>query len=448
MKKYFYIFAFTLFFTFISNSYPQWSDTWFKGTFPIVKCNGNSVFIITTIGGGIYKSSNEGLTWKQINRKPINYNYWNPNLSNFRSSLYVIDSIILLPCNGGALISTDQGNNWRIMNNGIASNNTCLVSAGIGNYLFIGGLQVMYRSSNLGEQWDSVSNGFPPTYSINSLFAKNNDLYAGLTTGIYRTTNFGLNWISIGPNAGIDNIYTDSLYIFASAGNLYRTSNYGANWITLSNGLNGENILPVHKFGPYLFCGNKYINDSGGVYRSTDFGINWVRKINGFFPYKKNCNSFGNTNNKLFASINTTFPGYIDYNNIYSSSNYGDSWQITDSTIQNINITSLVSKDDSVYASTLGFGVYKRDYVNYLFAPINRDNLNFNVRTLLSNGNTVFAGCDSGKIFKTTNNGDNWSSINNGLPNKNVWALCKNSSYYFAGTDGNGVYRTDRKSVV
>jgi photosystem II stability/assembly factor-like uncharacterized protein len=454
MKKYFYIFAFVLFFTLSNNSFSQWSDAWFKGTYPIVKCFGNTVYILYTIGGGLFKSTDEGLTWKQINRKPINYAYWHPGGGLHNSSFYVSDSIMMLPCLVGPLISTDNGDNWKVMNNGIINNSQCLVSSGIGNYLLIGGNQVMYRSSNFGGNWDSVSNGLPSVYDVRSFYKYGNNLYAGVNTltelpnGIYRTTNYGVNWLYIGPSneptGFYDNVYADSIFIYTGVGSFYRTSNIGLNWIVLSNGLNGETIQSVHKFGSYLFCGNRYINDSGGTYRSTNNGINWIRKINGFYPYNKNCNSFGNTNNKLFASITTAFPSpYSQKSNIFSSSNYGDSWKITDSLIQHINITSFASNVDSIFVSTLGFGVYGKQFgVDVIFAPINRDNINSNSRTLLTNGNILYAGCDSGKIFKTTNKGDNWSSVNNGMPNKNVWALIKNSSYYFAGTDGGGIYRT------
>src|SRR5690606_30813974 len=99
--------------------------------------------------------------------------------------------------------------------------------------------------------------------------------------------------------------------------------------------------------------------------------------------------------NALSMSGNNIFAGTL--NNVYHTSNYGNTWKQT--------------------------GLkYKRIY------------------SLATKGNIIIAGTNDSGVYLSTNNGNNWTQTD--LNNKTIYSLTFYGNIIFSGTEYDGVYKS------
>jgi len=251
----------------------------------------------------LIKSSNSGASWAQVT--PVsgfpttNFNHTaayqnNLYLTNFSNSTSTYKG-------KGFFVSTDQGLNWVLKNNGLGNDTTLadmrVMSNGnifvVCNYIS-GSTDVykMYRSTDSGNNWTFIMtlNG-----GIGSLVEKSDGTYfLANTSGIFKSTSSGASWTLLPQSDPINTIFNGSIVI-ASNDSLYmNSSNTG-----FIRSLDGINWTVVQRTGwPGTQSGNSLIiapNDSMfatlstgptsnyGVYMSPDLGKTWT-KINTGLP--------------------------------------------------------------------------------------------------------------------------------------------------------------------
>ncbi|MCX6165943.1 MAG: T9SS type A sorting domain-containing protein [Ignavibacteriae bacterium] len=215
----------------------------------------------------IYKSTNNGINW--IN---INDGFTNELVLCFTSK----DSYLFAGTEGyGLHRSTNGGINWvfcGLTDKSVFSLTTC------GSYLFAVTVNEsgIYRSTNNGGNWSLASNGLTNNV-VMRLVTKENYIFAGTFNGVYRSTNFGDNWIAVNSSMQNYSIYalavSDS-YVYAGVnyapGGLYMSSNNGDNWISITNNLTNTNIRSI-----LVDCNKLYVGTYGGVFVTTNNGANW-----------------------------------------------------------------------------------------------------------------------------------------------------------------------------
>ena len=153
---------------------------------------------------GVYRSTNNGISFKEINSGLTNKNVL---------SLFQLNGILFVGTDGGGVyVSTDKGDNWRQSNSGLSSLwITCLASTATGTLFagsnFDGGV---FRSTNNGNTWTSIG---PSNESITCLTVNsNNKIFAGTdTSGIFFSTDDGETWKQI--NSGLTNLHMETLSI-------------------------------------------------------------------------------------------------------------------------------------------------------------------------------------------------------------------------------------------
>jgi hypothetical protein len=146
-------------------------------------------------------------------------------------------------------------------------------------------------------------------------------------------------------------------YIASGYGSLFISSNYGSTWIK-KNSISGYNAnsIDMSLSGRYMIA----VYDNDNVYISSDFGITWnyvfstatyincLVKMSGTGQY---CLLSLN----YFDDVNTVYHSYI-----YSSSDYGESWELKRSIVDYFQYNLTMSSD-----SFTSF-IYCWDFVNYL----------------------------------------------------------------------------------
>jgi photosystem II stability/assembly factor-like uncharacterized protein len=233
--------------------------------------------------GGIYRSTNDGISWVAIDS----------GLSNSKVCAFaIIDSSIFAGTyDGGAFLSTNNGSNWIAINTGLTSNhiNTFAVS---GANLFAGTESGVFLSTNNGTNWNERNTGLTNP-DIQVLVATDTNLFVGTYSGgIFLSTNNGISWTAV--NNGLPtNSYIYSLValsnvtggknLFAGTGvwgsgshgaptvyakGIYHSTNNGANWIAV------DSFMTAYSF---VVSGNNIFTGTGsGVFFSTNNGTSWI----------------------------------------------------------------------------------------------------------------------------------------------------------------------------
>jgi photosystem II stability/assembly factor-like uncharacterized protein len=218
---------------------------------------------------GIQRSDDNGDTWLQVN-----------NGLPFGATVYTLAqrNVFMLAGadTGGVYRSSDGGLNWKqtSLDSGwvysiITKSNTGDVFAGT-----FGG-NVFYSSNN-GEDWAQVDSSLlvmTEKRSVRTLLFYGNYVFAGtLGAGIYRTKDTGRVWESV--NAGISSLdirtlaaFNGTLYAGSRSGDftlggVYISTDTGATWKRISSGLDVPNVRA------FAFVGNRPFaaTDGGGVY--------------------------------------------------------------------------------------------------------------------------------------------------------------------------------------
>jgi photosystem II stability/assembly factor-like uncharacterized protein len=234
---------------------------------------------------GLYRSSDNGLTWAPLTLKP----------TNFGTRAIAIDSSgwIFLGGDFGVSRSTDNGVNWTRKNVGfedtLFSHVTSLVVNHNG-YIFAAVEQWgLYRSTNRGDSWQPCAKSFQSltvTCLVNDSWG---NLYVGTQSvfrygGFFVSNNNGDSWTgpmfwgktvtsAVVNSAGIVLVATQIPWM------LYRWTNLGLTWDTLST--NAQICLLGVNSSDHLFgIAPRNPPDIGrytsGVLKSTDKGSSWV----------------------------------------------------------------------------------------------------------------------------------------------------------------------------
>ena len=176
---------------------------------------------------------------------------------------------------GGAFLSTDGGNSWAEMNNGLTNKyiNSFAVS---GTNLFAGTNGGVFLSNDNGSSWTEVNNGLTNT-NINSFAVSGTNLFAGTEWGgVFLSTNNGSSWTTV--NSVLNGTWVVSFAVsgtnlFAGTNwGVYLSTNNGNSWTAVNNGLTHTDVLSLAAIGTNLYAGTV----GGGVFINTAIltGIN------------------------------------------------------------------------------------------------------------------------------------------------------------------------------
>ena len=227
----------------------------------------------------IYKSTDGGTSWTQINRELSNTIVYCLAFDAADTALAYAGTSTL-----GVLKSTNGGLSWQEANSGLTSflvravavnPDTSDVYAGTASGLFI--------SSDAGETWTEKS----PNHEVYHIgvdpFAPEN-IYIGTNNGIFLSTDDGTAWSSLNTNLTNPYIYsivfdpleTGLLYVGTNGDGIFKTTSGGESWSPVNTGLNAQHLgilsLAVDPAAPSgLYAGTR----GGGMYQTSNGGETW-----------------------------------------------------------------------------------------------------------------------------------------------------------------------------
>lgn len=337
---------------------------------------------------GLYKSTNEGVNWTQINNGVVNKDILSVNGS---------DSLIISSSFGGINITYNKGIFWDNLSQGL-TNSSVISLLSVGNNLFAGTYgSGIFKSVNNGETWTKLNH---PNLYVGDLIYGHNRIYA-IVSEYYS-----------GP-------YPAKVYWSLDLGETWNYSNYT------------ESFTCLIATGEFLLAGSQF-----GLYRSTNYGQSWTQITNGI-PNNIVVTSMSSKDSVILFTNGT--------NGVYRSSDYGSSWQF-------VSISGLSSArkvefiDDRVYvgSSQVNF-LFESQNDGLIWSQVQIPLFNSDVTALYGYENYKFVGLSNNGVLISSNFGANWQNSNDFLVNK-ILSFENHNLTLYTGTNGAGIYKLN--SVV
>jgi photosystem II stability/assembly factor-like uncharacterized protein len=369
--------------------------------------NSKGIFL-QTMDNTMYRSGDNGLTWKDITTTQLK-----PFLT-----IVELGSVLYAQHNEGILRSTDNGDNWTEVFEGITNGQVATLAAS-DSILLVGTVSDgLYRSSDKGNTWQQVTPGllmrtYPQIYCISAIGA---NLYAGTQANGY----------DIG-------------------GSLYKSTDNGEIWNVAHKGLYSNGYVScMAERDTLLFAGMVLYSTGpaiGAIFSSSNVGKSWDEISKGIDLQNTRIASVGGLavkDNSLYAGLHTFTRG------VYRTDNDGYSWnKKSKGLIDNPNyiyIKCLAVSGTSIFAGTDN-GIYRSTDNGENWEQTNTGLSDTNILCLTVSGSAVFAGTSRGGIFRSTDNGDSWIPKNTTLIVTPVNALAVRGTTIFAATQGEGIFR-------
>ena len=330
-------------FSYVGGSY--WSQSMHVDFHYMTFAPSNSAYRYVGCDGGIYRSTNNGSSWVNLNSLPTLQYYRissHPTNQNFLIG-GAQDNGLYRTTNGGSgtwgLVSTGDGmesffdhTNPNIVyastqNGGLVKSTS---GGGYGSFISIKpstgserwawtapffmhptNNQIIYtattrpyKSTNGGSTWSALTTGAITSSAINTMAQSpvnpNNMILAGseysTNPPVYVSSDGGTNWTNVTANIGGSARYISRVVFhplqgstifvvrsgFGAGNKIYRSTNLGATWQNISGDL--PNVPHNDLFIDPLIPNHIYTANDLGVYRTSNDGVTWIRQGNNF-PY-------------------------------------------------------------------------------------------------------------------------------------------------------------------
>ncbi|MCU0286500.1 MAG: hypothetical protein MUF15_08870, partial [Acidobacteria bacterium] len=420
-------------------------------------------------GSGVFKSTDGGNTWSPTGA-----------LDNGHIARLTIDptNTNIIYCagfNGGLYRSTNAGISWNLIRAGDIADFALNPSSS--NILYAGVRHDgVYKSTDSGASWTKLAGGLPAMASQRVMLslcpASPNTIYAKLDETVYKTTNAGANWTNQGNHGSATYGYwcnyvavdpTNANIVFAAGMSLEKSTNGGTSW-NWSYGTGDAEKTALHSdqhamvFDPSNHL-KIYAANDGGVYLSTDGANTWKKVSDGLIVsqfYDAGDSTLipslvggglqdqgtvvttgGLTWEKVYGAdggflvFHATEPyvffGETQYNNIIKSTNGGDTWGGATTGLAGSGPWVGIITQDQAAPNILFTGRQQvfRSTDTAANWSASSPAVGGNVSAIAiapSNHLIIYAGTSTGKIWKSTNGGATmagWSDITSApLPNR------------------------------
>lgn len=370
---------------FIGSSSDHWVD-FFSSTSKITSINKfDGVFYVTTLGSGIFSSTDNGKNWSRLNNGLTDLNI---NDLNYINSVLVCGTTT-----AGFYFYKDQ--KWNMNNNGIVSS-TIHVLASNKSFLIAAGGNKVYTSSDYNN-WNEISANMSLGY-IYDVKCTDGNIFISYADSLW---NPFIKYYSIEKKA----------------------------WFNLTNpNLN----LSLGEFYPIVLEDNRLYIWTDRILSTNDLGLSWE-----VMSFPDNWNQY-----KLFNTVELITPSGRNYE--FTKNN----WKLTDSGLPyNAEIFGFAKTTDALYVYVYAKGIYvSLDNGNSWSFANNGLNPDQGFTSYAFRDKNLFITTQSG-VFYTDNYGQDWHALNGGLINKNTNGISIINDTLYVGIYGNGVWKYDVNNI-
>lgn len=254
----------------------------------------------TSIGDGVYRSDDNGLTWNILPLDP------NGTTGLETYNVAVSGSTVYIGTDYFIWKSTNYGNTWSLLP---GWSHAIRYIALKGNTVYAASGRYIWVSYNGGNTFTQRTSNTDSSY-FNCLAVYGNYLYAGTTNNyksgsVIRSADDGQTWTTLFTVSNeINTIFNeiqslafqgDNIYAGTLLNGVYRSPDLGVTWqptaLTTSNG----SLKSLVTNGTDVIAGTL-----NGVYLSKDSGSTWTATNDGFVPFPQDANALCVANGYLF----------------------------------------------------------------------------------------------------------------------------------------------------
>ncbi len=435
------------------------------------------------VRGNFFRSSNGGLSWQRL----VKGLETDENISDIEiipSNSSDQETILASSEGDGIYRSTDQGNSWTTINQGLKNLNILLLEASPKLALASDQQGNIYKTTDLGNTWTStLTITDDQIISLEILAANNNFVVVGTRKGkLWISQDSGNSWVpySLAQNLiASEQILTLEIYskqekqesqpiilIGTNTGKVLESINGGKDWQTLGQTIIGESILDLEV--------SSRENQTPSLFLSTSTRGFFVFNQNTWQPYTKGLKTdeqakemkapnFGDL--EIAPDGKTVFLAGFD--GLFKTEDWGNNWQNLDTLLRNTIVALAVSpnyENDStialasyvgqVYLSNVRGATWKivnkglevplftRDFIEVDPNYDPRRFFDINFSPTYQSDRTIIASTLWTKIAKTTNGGESWDLVPmpkeiRGLTFAISPNFSKDKTIYVAGQDKN-----------
>jgi hypothetical protein len=201
-------------------NWAQWSVGTQWVTAITIKPNG---YIFAGLWGGAYRSINNGTSWQSIGMETQGIN---AIICNSKGDLFAATD------NGGIFRTTNDGDKWIQINNGLTYHTVHALAFNSQGYIFAGTQFGLFLSTNNGDNWIEADSGITGINVLSLAVNNSGFIYAGTEgKGIFKSTDNGTSWANISRDL-IDKTFgklvinsSGIIYLGSTTGGLYRSIN-------------------------------------------------------------------------------------------------------------------------------------------------------------------------------------------------------------------------------
>ncbi|MFQ5588894.1 MAG: hypothetical protein ACE5F7_08635 [Nitrospiria bacterium] len=415
---------------------------------------------VGTFGGGLFKSRDQGGSWRPINRGLRD---------KFISTLFFLDDGRLFAgtIRAGLFMSEDQGEHWVSANKGLERTDVTTIIALPSGDLLAGTGKGVYLSRDGGTVWKAFNTGLDHTQIQSLAAAADQTLYAGTQgLGIFKRDPNGKEWYSIASGFAFKGLEervvralvlgrNEMLFAGTMAAGIFRSADGGRTWENANAGLNNLSIRTLKMDG----AGMLYAGTGEGVYYSDNDGVNWMPlfqgmeniQIHSMEAHPSGDLYVGSSSGLYFGTISKPWRSLHDQlliSPILSLSyakdritagtegkgtyvNQDDNWMSDNLGLVNLTIRALSRGKVFVYAIT-NDGVYRRQVGRHQWGLVNDPSKGEAMSVAVDDLDHVYLGMSDGLYF-SEDYGENWARVS-AVDAQNIEALSASGQRLFAAS--------------
>jgi photosystem II stability/assembly factor-like uncharacterized protein len=370
--------------------------------------------VAATVSKGIFRSTNRGVSWRQMNVGLTS--------NDVISRLSACGDYLFGSSRSGRLFRySDSTGTWsRIDSIWLVGRITPLLAA-TDSVILIGWEKGVVRSTDYGESWRPINNGLTGSggshpFAVGGRFF-NTTIYDGK---FYKLDTTDTTWGEIGTgmnNGRVSTMTAIGSVLFAGTGDgIYRSTDHGRHWELVNQGMVASHVTALAAHGATVVAGTH----GGGIHRSTDNGATWSSVGTGL-PHLSPVTAFLLTDSTILAGTM--------YEGLYRSTDSGASWHEINNELTDSTIIGLAANDSYLFAATReGGGIFRSDDNGAHWSDLDMGLESPHITALAVNGSTIIAGVDGEGVYRSTDNGDHWKMVTAGQLIVYVYSIAINGA--------------------